>query len=85
MTKTCGFLKRSQEFRNDEKNRKYFSILDSLSNVASENGNDLPSYFEISNFSLVSTEDVSYVLVRLYPEKHYYCTQLKNCIHCVRY
>lgn len=85
MRKITGFLKRSQEFRNNEENGKYFFILDVLHDIASKHHNDLPSTFAIENISYFSASDVEYVLASLYPERKYFCNLTSNdTIYCVR-
>lgn len=86
MKKITGFLKRSQEFRNNGENGKYFFILDVLHNIASKYHNDLPSTFAIENISGSSIESVEYVLASLYPERKYFCNvTASNTIYCVRH
>lgn len=83
--KENGFLKRSQKFRSDVSNGKYFPILEKLHEIASKHQNNLPSSFSIDNLYGVSTEDVNYVFSSLYPERIYSCSKLNDStIFCIR-
>ena len=79
-----GFLKRSQEFRQDMKNGEFFPLLDVLYRVSSKHHDNLPALFALSNMFEYSAEDVEYTLSILYPEKKYACNRVNiSTIYCV--
>lgn len=75
-----GFLQRSQEFRKNAEDGKYFPILDCLYKIRHQN--DLPASFHLRNLYGFSDEDVEVVLSTLYPERIYACKRIKNDIFC---
>lgn len=81
MEKT-GFLKRAQKFRSQVENGKYFPILDSLYEIASQHQNNLPYLFTIEGLYNFSVEDVKSVLLQLYPNRNYTCILLKGKFFC---
>lgn len=83
MIEKTGFLKRTQNFRNDEKNERYFPILEALSEIASKHHNTLPTVFYITLLDFPA-EDIEFVLKSLYPTSNYTCKQLNDCIFCIR-
>lgn len=84
MSKATGFLKRSQQFQNGEKNGKYSSILSKLSAIASKNKNNLPAFFDLEAIPDICNQDLQTVLAELYPERSYSCTSGYGHISCVR-
>ena len=83
MSRSTGFLKRSQNFRNVTDNPTYLSILSSLTDVAHQNRNNLPSYFTFPASCNISSTDVLYVLSNLYPERRYVCQLSSNEFICI--
>lgn len=84
MKEIDGFFKRSQKFRSNAQNGKYFPILDKLHEIASNYQNTLPSTFAIENSSGFSIHDVEHTLSQIYPERKYSCRKIGNNIYCVR-
>ena len=83
MTDT-GFFKLAQEFRSNVENETYFSILDSLHEIAAKHQNNLPYSFCIKSLYGFSKDDVSLVLSKLYSDRKYNCQPIKDDIFCVR-
>lgn len=79
-----GFLKRSQEFREDMNNGEYFPLLDVLYRVSAKHHDNLPTLFALSNMFEYSAEDVEHTLSILYPERKYVCNRVNiSTIYCV--
>lgn len=84
MRTTVGFLELSQKFRENEKNRRYFPVLDKLNEVASKHHDNLPYSFRLKKAYNLTYEDVFFVLSELYPERNYSCRMIKYDIFCIR-
>jgi len=84
MKAATGFLKLSQEFRENVENGKYFPVLDKLTEIASRNHNNLPYSFSIKKPYDLTLKDVDFVLSKLYPERNYSCNMANDDIFCIR-